>query len=65
VNSAEVIQLDEKKVALKERKDAQLAQKRDEKIQKMHELALVEAEKKKTETPEAMFEFNLIEKSSL
>jgi hypothetical protein len=66
---AEVIQMDEKKLAMKELKEAQLAAKKEERLEKMHEIALAEEQKKqataKLESKEAMFEFNLLESSRL
>ncbi len=65
LKTAEVIQLDEKKLAMLEIKEAQLAAKKEEKLEKMHEIAMSEGLKKqalaKQETKEAMFEFNLVE----
>jgi hypothetical protein len=65
LKSADIIQMDEKKLAMKELKEAQLAAKREEKLELLNEIALSEAEKKleasKLETKEAMFEFNLVE----
>jgi len=59
VNSAEVIQLDEKKIALQEQKDALLATKKAEKLQKMDEA--FEQEQSKTKVGEKLYEFNLVE----
>jgi hypothetical protein len=65
LNTAEVIQLDEKKLAMKEQKDAQIAAKKAEKLEMMEELVITEEMEKqalaKQETKEAMFEFNLVE----
>jgi hypothetical protein len=65
ISTAEVIQLDEKKLAMKELKAAQIAAKKEEKIEMMHELAITEAMKKQAlthqESKEAMFEFGLVE----
>ena len=64
LKTAEVIQLDEKKLEMMELKEAQLAVKKEEKLKKMEELALKEAEKKlanANETSFERFEFNLIE----
>jgi len=65
LKTAQVIQIDEKKLAMKELKEAQLATKREEKLKQMDEIARVEESKKqaetKLETKEAMFEFNLVE----
>ena len=63
-NKADVIQLDEKKMAIKEMKEAKLAATKAEKLQKLEELTLVEAAKNATPSPELaeeLFEFNLIE----
>jgi hypothetical protein len=59
VNSAEVIQLDEKKVALQEQKDALMAAKKAEKLQKLDEA--FEQEKSKAKDGEKLYEFNLVE----
>ncbi len=65
LKTAEVIQMDEKKLAMKELKEVQLAAKKEEKLEKMHEIALADEQKKqaaaKLESKEAMFEFNLVE----
>lgn len=64
LKTAEVIQLDEKKLEMMELKEAQLAVKKEERLKKMEELALKEAEKKlanANETSFERFEFNLIE----
>jgi co-chaperonin GroES (HSP10) len=65
LNTAEVIHMDEKKLALKERKEAQLATKKAEKQLQMNELAFLEAQNKANEkveeTQESAFEFNLVE----
>jgi hypothetical protein len=65
LKTAQVIQIDEKKLAMKELKEAQLAAKREEKLKQMDEIAQVEESKKQAdarlETKEAMFEFNLVE----
>jgi hypothetical protein len=67
VSTATVIQLDEKKLAMKEQKEAQIAAKKAEKLEMMDELAITEAMKKqalaKQESKEAMFEFNLVERN--
>ena len=61
-NKADVIQLDEKKMAIKEMKDAKLAATKAEKLQKLEELTLAAAKKTVApELPEELFEFNLIE----
>jgi Tfp pilus assembly protein FimV len=59
VNSAEVIQLDEKKVALQEQKDALMAAKKAEKLQKLDEA--FEQEQAKAKAGEKLYEFNLVE----
>ena len=64
VNKADVIQLDEKKMAIKEMKEAKLAASKADKLQKLEELTLLEAEKDNVidvEEPVELFEFNLIE----
>lgn len=64
LKTAKVIHLDEKKIEMLELKEAQLAAKKEEKIKKMEELALEDAQKKiadKDETPFERFEFNLVE----
>lgn len=61
---AEVIQLDEKKIAMKERKDAQLAAKKAEKLQQLEETIKASEAKEQTDQPkeeETKFEFGLIE----
>lgn len=64
-NKADVIQLDEKKMAIKEMKEAKLAANKADKLQKLEALTLVEAAKNDAatlaEAPEELFEFNLIE----
>ncbi len=64
VNKADVIQLDEKKMAIKELKDAKLAASKADKLQKLEELTLLETAKAdvvETEDHTDLFEFNLIE----
>ena len=65
INTAKVIQIDEKKLLMKERKEAQLAAKKVEKIQQMNTLALTEQSKLVAANidnePEEFFEFNLVE----
>ena len=65
VSIATVIQLDEKKLALKELKDAQIAANKAEKLLLMDELPLLEASKNSAqmqlEKEETLFEFNLTE----
>jgi Tfp pilus assembly protein FimV len=65
INTAEVIQIDEKKLAMKERKEAQIAAKKAEKLVQMNELVLMEQSKvmaadANDETTD-YFEFNLVE----
>ena len=64
LKSAEVIQLDEKKLAILELKEAQLNAKKEEKLRQMDEEALKMATEKAADakiTPMERFEFNLIE----
>jgi hypothetical protein len=64
LKSAEVIQLDEKKLAMLELKEAQLNAKKEEKLRQMDEEALKMATEKAADekiTPMERFEFNLIE----
>ena len=65
INTAEVIQIDEKKLMMKERKEAQIAAKKAEKLVQMNEHVLLEQSKlaaaKVDSTPEEFFEFNLVE----
>ena len=65
VSIATVIQLDEKKLALKELKDAQIAANKAEKLLLMDELPLLEDSKNSAqmelEKEETLFEFNLTE----
>ncbi len=63
-NSAEVIQLDEKKLALKGRKEAQLAAKKAEKLQQIEEIAKASEAAQQAELAkeqETKFDFGLIE----
>ena len=64
-STATVIQLDEKKLALKELKDAQIAANKAEKLLLMDELPLLEDSKDlaemELEAKETLFEFNLVE----
>jgi len=63
VNKADVIHLDEKKMAIKELKEAKLAANKTDKLEKQ-ELTLVATAKKDSnllEIPEEMFEFNLVD----
>lgn len=64
LKTAEVIQLDEKKLAMLELKEAQLNAKKEEKLRQMDEEALKMATEKAADakiTPMERFEFNLIE----
>ena len=65
INTAEVIQIDEKKLVMKERKEAQIAAKKAEKLVQMNELAFLEQTKPiatdADKSPEQFFEFNLVE----
>ncbi len=61
INSAEVIQLDEKKLAMKEMKEAQIAAKKEEKLKQMDELIFKQAEQQAIEEKLTPFEFNLVE----
>ena len=56
---AEVIQLDDKKTALREQKEALLAAKKAEKLQEINEAIKNEQEKK--QSTEKLYEFNLVE----
>ena len=65
INTAEVIQIDEKKLMMKERKEAQIAAKKAEKLVQINEHELQEQSKlamvNVDSTPEEFFEFNLVE----
>ncbi len=65
LKTAEVIQIDEKKLAMKALKEARLAAKREEKLKQMDELpelnALDNSVPEDTSTPLERFEFNLVE----
>ncbi len=65
MSTAEVIQIDEKKLMMLERKEAQIAAKKAEKIVQMNELALAEQAKATVnamdDAPAEFFEFNLVE----
>lgn len=64
LRTAEVIQMDEKKLAMKELKEAQLAAKKEAKLKQIDEIAIKETEKLALEekvTPLERFEFNLVE----
>ena len=64
-SSAQVIQLDEKKLALKEQKEAKLAADKEDRIKKVNELIEQKTAEARTlaekENKEATFEFNLVE----
>jgi len=59
LNSAEVIQLDEKKLALKVQKEALIATKRAEKLEEMNNAVI--AEQNKAKADEKLYEFSLVE----
>ncbi|MBC7757144.1 MAG: hypothetical protein H7Z20_11020, partial [Bdellovibrio sp.] len=65
INTAEVIQIDEKKIIMKERKEAQIAAKKAEKLVQLNGLALAEqskpADDNSDNTFDELFEFNLVE----
>ena len=65
INTAEVIQIDEKKLMMKERKDAQIAAKKAEKLVQINEHVLQVQSKLATanvdSATEEFFEFNLVE----
>ena len=65
INTAEVIQIDEKKLMMKERKEAQIAAKKAEKLVHINEHVLQVQSKLATpdvdSAPEEFFEFNLVE----
>ena len=65
INTAEVIQIDEKKLMMKERKEAQIAAKKAEKLVQINEHELQEQSKlamvNVDSAPEEFFEFNLVE----
>ncbi len=64
INTAEVIQIDEKKLMMKERKEAQIAAKKAEKLTQMNELVFTDQTKSIVDIenrPEELFEFNLVE----
>ena len=65
INTAEVIQIDEKKLMMKQRKEAQIAAKKAEKLVQMNEHVLqVESKLAVADVdsaPEEFFEFNLVE----
>jgi hypothetical protein len=65
INTAEVIQIDEKKLIMQERKEAQIAAKKAEKLVQMNELVLMEQSKvmaaEANDETADYFEFNLVE----
>ena len=65
INTAEVIQIEEKKLVMKERKEAQIAAKKAEKLVQTNALAFVDQSKpivaNADNTPDKFFEFNLVE----
>ena len=65
INTAEVIQIDEKKLMMKERKEAQIAAKKAEKLVQINEHVLQQQSKlamtNVDSVPEEFFEFNLVE----
>jgi hypothetical protein len=67
-NSAQVIQLDDKKIALKAQKEAKLAADKEERIRKANELIEKKAAESQAlaqqEDPVALFEFTLAEYTS-
>jgi hypothetical protein len=62
VNSAEVIQLDQKKLAIIEQKEALLEKRKASKLQELADAERVAAEKAEAEKKETDFEFTLLEK---
>ena len=62
VNSAEVIHLDEKKLAINEQKEAILEERKAEKLKEMAEADRLAKEKAEAEKNETDFEFTLVEK---
>jgi hypothetical protein len=64
-SSAQVIQMDEKKMALKEQKEAKLAVSKAERLQKLDELVLVKSQENQAriekESNDSTFEFNMVE----
>ena len=63
-NTAEIIQIDEKKLMMKERKEAQIAAKKAEKLTQMNELVFADQTKSIVDIEnrsEELFEFNLVE----
>lgn len=61
VNSAEVIQLDKKKLAIQEKKEALLETRKAEKLKEIAEAEKLAKEKKLAEQNETIFEFTLLE----
>lgn len=62
VSSAEVIQLDQKKLAINEQKEAMLEARKAEKLKEMAEADRIAKEKAEAEKNETAFEFTLVEK---
>lgn len=62
VNSAEVIHLDEKKIAINEQKEAIMEERKAEKLKEMAEADRLAKEKAEAEKNETDFEFTLVEK---
>ncbi len=62
VSSAEVIQLDQKKLAINEQKEAMLEARKAEKLREMAEAERIAREKVEAEKNETAFEFTLVEK---
>jgi len=62
VNSAEVIHLDEKKLAINEQKEALIEERKAEKLKAMAEADRLAKEKAEAEKNETDFEFTLVEK---
>ncbi len=64
VSTADIIQLDEKKMAIKELKEAKIEAMKATKLQKIEALTMTDVEKVETVSPEKheeLFEFNLVE----
>ncbi|MFV1921960.1 MAG: hypothetical protein ACMZ63_10500 [Methylotenera sp.] len=62
VSSAQVIQLDQKKVAINEQKEAMLEARKTEKMKELAEAERIAREKAEAEKNETAFEFTLVEK---
>jgi hypothetical protein len=62
VNSADVIHLDEKKLAINEEKEALLKERKEQKLNEMAEADRIAKEKAEAEKIETDFEFTLVEK---